>query len=144
MIFVEHVAVGLGMRTLSGLPDNDSERKPLKNLQLEWLRKKQNVVIPILPITSPDARHQFFQWIPQFMATKISLADMFCQMVIKWNQAADGNSIFYITIDILKAFLANWERVQNIRASINMLGGSNQLPYSLEANFPAGFAMPTD
>jgi hypothetical protein len=135
------------MRRYSDLAHDASERGTLPNGELEWLRKKQNVVFPILPITNDEARKRFYRWIPDFLRTSRSMTDMYLQMAIQWNHQADGKSFFYITVDLLKVFVKRWEKIQNIKASEALAkadGFDLRPPPNVTQDVPNDFVMDLD
>jgi hypothetical protein len=104
------------MRSYKGLEMDDPGLVPLENPDLEWLRRKQNVLFPILPITSQEARQRFFTWIPKYISQNTSMIDACRKFAIDWNNEADGKRFFYISMDLIKAFIKQWEKIQNSKA----------------------------
>ncbi|KAJ7891979.1 hypothetical protein B0H13DRAFT_2340380 [Mycena leptocephala] len=83
-----------------------------------WLRRRQDVALPILPPNTPEARKYFFFKIGTFVADasangrrKINYIDF----AREWNRTADGTDRYYVTADVLSAYAKAWTK-QTMRA----------------------------
>jgi len=85
----------------------------------DWLRRRQDLALPVLPPTTPEARHYFFSKIREFASAtgKINY-DMFTQ---QWNQSANGVTRFYVTTEVLRAYAKTWEKMNNVKASKELI-----------------------
>lgn len=137
--------------SLQADPEDNPLKNPLKKANLEWLRKKQDVAIPILPPTTELARKRFFKWIPEFLSGQEGLGDIYRQMAFKWNSEADGEEYFYVTADILKNYAKRWQTRQNATASEAL--AKDAMPNadlaiaqlrSATSQFPTGFIIAPD
>ena len=98
---------------------NTAETYQLKGNN-DWLRQRQGLALPVLPPTTLEARKYFFSKAHHFAA--IASADgkgkinyeAFAQ---EWNRSADGKNRFYVTTEVLASYAKNWEKMNNIRAS---------------------------
>lgn len=102
-------------------PYSEDAAKSFKlNNNNHWLCRRQGLSLPVLPPTTPEARHYFFKKIRDYSAlastegkTRINY-ELFAQ---EWNRSADGKSRFYITTEVLIAYSKTWEKASNSRAS---------------------------
>jgi len=90
----------------------------------DWLRCCQNLALPTLPPTTPEARQYFFSRIQEFT----TLANVsgkgrvdYASFAKEWNRSADGKTCFYITTKVLSAYAKTWEKVNNIQASKELI-----------------------
>src|SRR5262245_60247171 len=90
----------------------------------DWLRQRQGLALPVLPPTTSEARQYFFSNIRKW-STQINIThkrninyEAFAQ---EWNRTADGVNRFYVTTEVLKAYAKIWEKINNIRASKELI-----------------------
>ena len=113
----------------------------------DWLRKRQGLALPILPPTTPEAWNYFFKQVRRF-ADEASLNGKqkidFENFAQEWNQTADGNERFYVTVEVLSNYAKSWEKVTNIRASEELIADqlskirmSRQIFAAPNTTFPA-------
>jgi hypothetical protein len=121
-----------------------------------WLRQRQALALPVLPPTTSEARQYFFSNIRKF-ASYIDTThkgninyEAFAQ---EWNRSADGTTRFYITTEVLRAYAKIWEKINNIRASkelisdkLELIGQSREIfaaPHSAFPTFLTGLSHST-
>lgn len=99
--------------------DSFNENSPLVlNASDDWLRRRQGLALPVIPPTTPEARHFFFSEIAKYENKKQINFVAFSQ---DWNQLADGKSCFYITPEALIAYAKTWEKNTNIKALTDLI-----------------------
>lgn len=108
---------------MEAFDEHDSSRDKL-NPSDDWLRKRQGLAFPVLPPTTPEARHYFFSEIAKYATTasqerKKSID--FTKFAQEWNKSADGKLRLYITPEVLAAYMKTWEKNTNIRASQDLI-----------------------
>jgi hypothetical protein len=90
----------------------------------DWLRRRQALALPVLPPTTPEARRYFFVKIKEYaaLASADGKGKIDYQLFARdWNQSADGKDRYYVTAEVLSAYAKTWEKVNNIRASREMI-----------------------
>ncbi|KAG6825607.1 hypothetical protein H0H87_009081 [Tephrocybe sp. NHM501043] len=93
--------------------------------------------MPVLPPTTPEARKYFFSQAPRFAAIASSQGKMkidYEAFAQEWNRSADGKERFYITTEVLAGYAKTWEKVNNIRASQELIADKldlTTLPFRL-------------
>jgi hypothetical protein len=90
----------------------------------DWLRHWQALALPVLPPTTPEAQQYFFVKIKEYaaLASTDGKGKIDYQLFSRdWNQSADGKDHYYATAEVLSAYAKTWEKVNNIRASWEMI-----------------------
>lgn len=94
------------------------------NTSDDWLRKRQGLALPVLPPTTLEARHFFFAEIVKYAVAAGNEGKKnidYVKFAQDWNQSADGKLRFYITPEVLAAYMKTWEKNTNIRASQDLI-----------------------
>jgi hypothetical protein len=108
---------------------NTAETYKLKGNN-DWLRRRQGLALPILPPTTLEAWKYFFSQAPRFAA--IASAEgkgkiNYEAFAKEWNQSADGRNRFYVTTEVLASYAKTWEKINNIRASEELVADKMDL-----------------
>ncbi len=94
------------------------------NASNDWLRHRQNLALPVLPPTSPEARKYFFTQSRELALVAAGEGKSrvnYEAMAKQWNSTADGKERFYVTSDLLQAYAKTWERATNVKASRELM-----------------------
>ncbi|KAK4700876.1 hypothetical protein P7C70_g5367, partial [Phenoliferia sp. Uapishka_3] len=120
----------LGMRAY----DDTSTPRVKLNSSNDWLRRRQGVALPILPPSTVAARQFYFKKLPTFFSAKTSggkLTFKLEEFAVSWNHTADGVERVYITPELLSAYGKVWDRVNNQRATEDLVSeGLSELKIS--------------
>ena len=106
----------------------------------DWLRCRQGLALPVLPPTTLEARRYFFTKVREHtaLATANGRGRLDYEAFAReWNQSADGKDRFYITAEVLSAYAKTWEKVNNIRASQEMIKDKMDLVHQSREIFAA-------
>jgi hypothetical protein len=90
----------------------------------DWLRRRQGLALPALPPTTNQARQYFFTKIREFSTLASDTGKRtidYGKFAQEWNQSADGITCFYITPEVLGAYAKTWEKINNVRASKELI-----------------------
>jgi hypothetical protein len=90
----------------------------------DWLRRRQGLALPVLPPTTLEARRYFFVKVREYaaLATAQGKGKLDYEAFAReWNQSANGKDRFYITSEVLTTYAKVWDKVNNIRASQEMI-----------------------
>ncbi|KAJ7234956.1 hypothetical protein C8J57DRAFT_1248878 [Mycena rebaudengoi] len=91
----------------------------------DWFRRRQALALPILPPTTLDARKYFFAQIRKFAVQASTTSPKtvdFEAFAKEWNSSADGQTLHYVTPDVLSSYSKTWDKISNIRASQDLIG----------------------
>ncbi len=86
----------------------------------DWLRRRQSLALPVLPPTTMEARQYFFtesRNLSLHLAQEGKTRIDYERFAIQWNSTADGKTRFYVTPEILATYAKSWEKVNNVKAS---------------------------
>jgi hypothetical protein len=90
----------------------------------DWLRRRQGLALPALPPTTTEARQYFFTKIREFstLASDAGKSKIeYGKFAQEWNRSADGITRFYITTEVLSAYAKTWEKINNVKASKELI-----------------------
>jgi hypothetical protein len=90
----------------------------------DWIRKRQDLALPILPPTTPEARKYFFSNMRKCALEASSDGSGkidYLSFAQEWNKTADGKERFYITVEVLAAYAKTWEKATNAQASKELI-----------------------
>lgn len=119
--------------------------KGLSN-ELEWLRRRQGVLLPIQPPTSKSSRTFYFKNVQNFTRIPGKSIDSinFQEFAVEWNTGADEGDRFYVTPDLLRSFAVTWHKIYNAKSSESMsqptLDGISEMISDSSFGFPENFS----
>ncbi|KAF5325696.1 hypothetical protein D9611_000435 [Ephemerocybe angulata] len=94
------------------------------NANNDWLRKRENLALPVLPPTTLAAHKHFFDLVRtvtgEVAADGKKKVD-FTAITQKWNATADGIERMYVTPEVMEAYSKSWDKSNNIRASQELI-----------------------
>ncbi|KAK4699673.1 hypothetical protein P7C70_g6585, partial [Phenoliferia sp. Uapishka_3] len=127
--------------------DNMGATRVKMNSSNEWLRRRQGVALPVMPPSSLAARKFYFAELPKYLTGKSSTGKSTFKLeefARNWNSSAEGIQRVYITPELLSSYGKIWDRVNNRKATeelvkdgIEELNASSAIIQAPNKPFPA-------